>query len=223
MWILQLALPHKWQSIPFPETHLISHYLCSAWFPFHSLLRCLHFNLESSLWSFSTHLSITTASQISQDLCWRGCFWRINSFNHSTFSKPVILHLNANEHMPLMWGVLSLSGTFMSPSTSHTMTSPVTQHHSDGDWAASLSLSVIPTLGSPHSSMPFSTFRIKAENREDRKITPYYFGEPEIYPEWYLSVGAGKKLDPHGTSLAVQWLELHLPMRGHKFDPWSWS
>lgn len=100
VWILQLALPHKWQSIPFSETHLISHYLCSAWFPFHSLLRCLHFNLESSLWSFSTHLSITTASQISQDLCWRGCFWRINSFNHSTFSKPVILHPNANEHMP---------------------------------------------------------------------------------------------------------------------------
>ena len=52
---------------------------------------------------------------------------------------------------------------------------------------------------------------------------PYYFGEPEIYPEWYLSVGAGKKLDPHETSLAVQWLELHLPMRGPKFDPWSWS
>lgn len=74
-------------------------------------------------------------------------------------------------------------------------------------------------LRSPHSSMPFSTFKIKAENWEARKITPHYFGGPEIYPEWHLSVGAGKKLDPHGTSLAVQWLELHLPMRGHKFDP----
>ena len=24
-----------------------------------------------------------------------------------------------------------------------------------------------------------------------------------------------------GTSLVVQWLRIHLPMRGHGFDPWS--
>ena len=24
-----------------------------------------------------------------------------------------------------------------------------------------------------------------------------------------------------GTSLVVQWLRIHLPMQGHRFEPWS--
>ena len=157
MWILLLVLPCKLQSITSPETDLISYYLCSAWFPLHSLLRYLQFNLKDSLWSFSIHLSITTASQISQDRCWRVCFWRINLLHLSTFSKPVILHPNANEHMPhLMWAIPLLPGTFLSPKYSYTRIS-VIHRNGNRSWADTLSLSIIPTL--PSHILPYHSPR----------------------------------------------------------------
>lgn len=51
--------------------------------------------------------------------------------------------------------------------------------------------------------MPFPTFKSKAKTEKARKITLITL-ETQIYPEWYLRVGAGK-LDPHGTLAVSGW------------------
>lgn len=195
MWILLLILPPTLQSITSPETDLISHYLCSVWFPLHSLLRYLHFNLEDSLWSFSIHLSITTASQISQDLCRRVRFWRINLLHLSTFSKPLILHPNANEHMPHPdWCEVYLYHQVCScpPNTSYPGVSVIDRNGNRGG-ADPLSLSIIPTFAIPHSSNPFSTFRIMAENSEDYGSVTW---RPQNLPQMVLQYWSWQEARP---------------------------
>lgn len=166
MWILLRVLPHKLQSITLPETNLSSHYLCSAWFPLHSLFRYLRFNLEDLLWSFSICFSIITASQISQDLCWRPCLWRMNLLNLWTFSKPVILHLNASEHMPhpdwceVRFHYQVYSCPPIGPTPGLLLSFIIIAMKVE----LTLSCLFIPTLSISHSCILFSTLRIKAEN-----------------------------------------------------------
>lgn len=177
MWILQLVPPHKWQASHF-QRHIWFHIIyAQPDFPFHSLLRCLHFNLESFLWSFSIHLSITTASQISQDLCWRGCFWRINSFNHSTFSCQLscILMLMNTRHIQINVRCAFIIRYIRVPSTP----TPWLSCHSSSQWWRLSSQSLIVCYPLPQSHIlpchsPHSGSRQKTG--EARKITPHYFG-----------------------------------------------
>lgn len=171
------------------------HCLCSAWFPLHSLFICLHFNI----FMISQHVSLhhySLSNIIGPRL--RLCFWRINLLNHSTFSKPVILHLNASEHVPHSdWcevfvhyqvdscppipptpGLLLsfiIKATEAELTISHLLPSPLPSH--------------ILSYLSPHSGS-------KQKTERSRRITPHYFGGPEIPLKCYLTIGASKVLGP---------------------------
>lgn len=54
---------------------------------------------------------------------------------------------------------------------------------------------ILPTH-SPHSGSRQRTQRTMG-------VSLCYFGGPEIYPKWYFSVGAGKKLDPKSLCIRV--------------------
>lgn len=191
--ILLIVLPYELQRITLPETNLSSHCLRLAWFLLHSLFIYLHFNIFMIFRHASLHhysLSNITGPRL------RLCFWGINLLNLSTFSKPVILHLNASEHMPHAdWckvfvhyqvdscpsipptpGLLlsfTIKATEVELTISHLLPLPLPSH-------------ILPYLSPPSGS--------KQKTERSRRITPHYFGGPEIFLKWYFDVRAGKAL-----------------------------
>lgn len=198
MWILLLVLPHKLQSITSPETDLISHTYAQHGFP---CILCL-----------DTFISI---SRILYDLSAYICPSLQPPRYHRTSAEGYAfeeLTCSIFQHFPSHWSCILTPVSICCIQTDVRSTCIIRYVHipqipstlgllsyiimakevevtlSDCLLSPPLPSHILPSR-SPHSGS-------RRRTRRTMGTSPSYFGEPEIYAEWYFSVGTGKKLDP---------------------------
>lgn len=101
----------------------------------------------------------------------------------------------------------SVSGRFMSPSTSFTKENSIPRFLSFVTTAVEVELTrshLFSTL-SPFHIIPYHSLYSgpKHWTERTREITPYYFVGPKICTKCCFTVGAGKKLDPKSWCIRV--------------------